>query len=104
MQDPIFMAKSKPLQCHLDVRLDVSWRKNYISITDYSFEICLHKLKHEMQVPFVRECIYQLDDIRILQLFEQLNFPQSREIDTFLLLPQTNFLDSNYLPSLHNSL
>lgn len=70
MQDIFLVTKSKSFQRHLDIRFYIRRWEEDISITNHSLKICLHELKHKMQVSFVREGINQFNNVRILQLFQ----------------------------------
>ena len=98
------MAVSESFQGHVKVWLGVSGWEEDVSVTNDSFEVCLHEFKHKMQVSFVGEGVNQLDYVWVFELFEKFDLSKSSEVDPFLLLPQPNLLYRHRLSSLHSDM
>jgi hypothetical protein len=69
-------------------------------IRAYPFQVAGHKLKHEVQVFLLWVDVNQLNDMRIVQLLQQLDLPQSGDVDSLLVLAEPDFLNGYCPPSL----
>lgn len=61
----------------------------------HPLKIARHELKNEVQVLLLWVDVNKLNHVRIVQLLQQLDLPQRRDVDALLVLAQPDLLDGH---------